>query len=298
MSEFRLPRFRKLDGPTLAVTAALYGGWLGATAWHAAIPTPILFLLGGWLLAWHGSLQHETIHGHPTGNVVVDRAIGFVPLSLWLPYSVYRRSHLAHHGCGAITDPRRDPESRYHDRRRGFAWAFGRLHASLVGQLLLGPPISIVRFLANETARFRYQPRQVARDWAPHLIAVAGLLWWLDHVGLSIARYALTFLYPGTMLTMLRSFAEHNAGLATSARAVSVERGGPLALLYLNNNLHAAHHERPMLAWYELPAYHHAHRQRFAREGAVSYASYSEVARRFAFRAHDDMLHPAHREPA
>jgi fatty acid desaturase len=69
-------------------------------------------------------------------------------------------------------------------------------------------------------------------------------------------------------------------------------------LLYLNNNLHAAHHERPMLAWYELPAYHRRHRARFAREGAILYTSYAEIARRFAFRAQDDMLHPAHRGPA
>lgn len=292
-----ISRTKSWDWPTGLVAAAIYAGWFAATTWHASLPPPLLFLAGGWLLAWHGSLQHETIHGHPTGSAAINSGLGFAPLSLWLPYAVYRRSHLAHHGCGAITDPRRDPESRYHERRHGFAWVAGQLHASLVGQLLIGPPISVARFLAGEAGRLRREPRRVLRDWVPHLVAVAGLLWWLDHVGLGIGEYLLAFVYPGMMLTMLRSFAEHSAGLATPARAVSVERGGPLALLFLNNNLHAAHHERPMLPWHALPAYHRQHRGRFEREGALFYRSYAEVARRFAFRAHDDMLHPAYREP-
>ena len=93
-------------------------------------------------------------------------------------------------------------------------------------------------------------------------------------------------------LTMLRSYAEHRADLRTTGRAATVERGGPFALLFLNNNLHAAHHERPKLAWYRLPAYHRQNRARLLRDGATLYDSYGEVAARFALRAHDSVLHP------
>jgi len=97
---------------------------------------------------------------------------------------------------------------------------------------------------------------------------------------------------------MLRSFAEHRAGLATSGRAATVERGGLFALLYLNNNLHAAHHDKPGLPWHRLPAHHRALRLQLTNAGAVSYPSYGAVIRRFAFRPHDDMVHPDFREAA
>lgn len=288
----RIGQARRIEWRTVAVAVATYGGWLAVTAWHANLPTLILVVLGGWLIAWQSSLQHETIHGHPTGSVPIDTAVGFAPLSLWLPYTLYRRSHLAHHGARAITDPRHDPESRYRLRKGRLA---GRLQATLVGQLLFGPPIAIGRFLLSEARRGVRKPGAVIRDWAPHVIGVACELWWLDHVGLSLGYYLLAFVYPGTALTMLRSYAEHRADLSSPGRAAIVERGGVFALLFLNNNLHAVHHERPRLAWYDLPRYHRTHRARFVAAGAPVYRGYGEIVRRFAFRAHDDMLHPTHR---
>lgn len=288
------PTVRHIGWPTIAVALTVYGGWIAATLWHASIPAPLLVLIGGWLLAWHGSLQHETIHGHPTGIRRVDGAIGFTPLSLWLPYRLYRSSHIAHHASPAITDPREDPESRYVDRRGGIDWLAARLQSTLPGHLLLGPPIAIAKFAREEAHRARSAPLTVLRDWVPHLLAVALLLLWLDHVGLGIGRYILSFVYPGMALTNLRSYAEHRADLATNGRAATVERGGPLALLFLNNNLHAAHHDRPGLPWYRLPAHHREHRARLTGDGAVRYAGYGEIVRRFSLEAHDVLLHPHH----
>ncbi|QNQ09773.1 fatty acid desaturase [Sphingomonas alpina] len=293
----RSPQRSSIDRGTLAIATLIYGGWLAATTWHAVIPTPLLVLIGAWLIAWHGSLQHETIHGHPTHIAAIDRAIGFVPLSLWLPYSLYYRSHIAHHGSAEITNPHEDPESRYVARRGGAAWLAARIQSTLPGHMLAGPPIVLARFLNSEIRRAFSEPVQVIRDWLPHLAAVAVLLVWLDHVGLSLGRYILTFVYPGMALTMLRSFAEHRARIDTPGRAASVERGGLFGLLFLNNNLHAAHHERPGLSWHKLPAYHRHHRARLIREGAVLYAGYGEIVRRFALRSHDSPLHPAFERP-
>ncbi len=284
-----------IQWPTVAVAAVIYGGWLAATAWHDAMPMPVLVAIGGWLLAWHGSLQHETIHGHPTRYRAINSLVGCVPLSLWLPYGSYHRSHRAHHAAAIITDPSHDPESRYRARTNGLTAVLGRLQATLVGQMVFGPPISIARFLVGEVRRASREPRRVLRDWVPHLAAVAILMAWLDHVGLGLARYGLTFVYPGMALTMLRSYAEHRADLASPGRAASVERGGVLGLVFLNNNLHAAHHEAPSLAWYRLPAYHARNRARFVDLGAPIYQGYGEIVRRFALRSHDDMIHPRHR---
>jgi fatty acid desaturase len=286
-----------IEWRTVIVAAAIYAGWLALTWWHAAIPTPLLVLMGGVTIAWHGSLQHETIHGHPTGNRRIDTAIGFVPLSLWLPYALYRRSHIAHHGSRSITDPQADPESRYVDRSHGLAGIAARAQATLPGHMLLGPPIALIRFANQQVRRAGAQPVRFARDWLPHLVGVAVLIAWIDHVGLGFGHYVLCFVYPGMALTTVRAHAEHRAGMATRGRAAIVEHGGPLALLFLNNNLHAAHHERPLLAWYDLPAYHRRNRARFVREGVTFYAGYGDVVRRFAFRPHDEVVHPDHRMP-
>ena len=74
-----------------------------------------------------------------------------------------------------------------------------------------------------------------------------------------------------------------------------VERAGPLALLYLNNNLHAAHHRAPGLAWYRLPAFHRRHRAVLvADNGGLVYRGYGMVLRRFLLRPHDRAIHPDH----
>ena len=279
-----------MELPTLAVAVAIYAGWLALTWWHAAIPVPLLAALGGIVIAWHGSLQHETIHGHPTGSNALNAAIGFAPLSLWLPYSIYRRSHRDHHATPRITDPQLDPESQYHAAPSGWRYRLARIEAALAARLLLGPPIRIGLFLVDEVRRAFATPREWARDWLPHLAALVPLFWWLDHVGLSVSTYLIAFVYPGAALSLLRSFAEHRADSAADKRAAIVRRGGLLGLLFLNNNLHAVHHARPDLSWYRLPAYFRVHHAHFAQ--APHYESYGAILRMFLWRAQDDVLHP------
>lgn len=282
-----------IELPTLAVAILIHAGWLALTWWHALIPLPLLMLGGGVVIAWHGSLQHETIHGHPTGRRWIDATIGSAPLSLWLPYAVYWRSHRAHHAAGETTDPLEDPESHYVADARGWAPRLARLEATLAGRLLLGPAIRIARFLRDEAVRLPRDPRGWAKDWLPHLASLVPLLWWLDHVGLPLTTYVLAFVYPGASLSLLRSFAEHRADPERHRRAAIVERAPLLALLFLNNNLHAVHHDRPDLAWYRLPAHFRSHRRRFA--AAPHYRGYVEVVRRYWRRPQDDVIHPDYR---
>lgn len=289
---------RIVEGPTLLVAVAIYGGWLAATFWHAAVPTPLLAMLGGWLVAWHGSLQHETIHGHPFRARTLNAALGFPPLALWLPYALYRRSHIAHHGSASPTDPLLDPESRYVRCRSGLAAIAAAAQATLLGRLLLGPPIAVATLFIEEARRVCPSPEAVIRDWLPHLVAVALLCGWLHWVGFGIGRYLLLFVYPGMALTLLRSFAEHRADSTAPGRAATVERGGLFAILYLNNNLHAAHHDRPDLAWYRLPAHHRNHRARLSGDGGGTHPNYVSIAKRFALRRHHVLVHPAHNASA
>jgi len=77
---------------------------------------------GAWLVAWHSSLQHELLHGHPTPWQGVNRAIGLIQLSLWLPYDVYRASHLAHHQDETLTNPQHDRSPTIGAKRSGLSW--------------------------------------------------------------------------------------------------------------------------------------------------------------------------------
>src|SRR5947208_12747338 len=83
---------RRLEAPTWGLALAIYGGW-GALTWgYGALPWWLVLPLGAWLTAWHMSFQHEVVHGHPTRSRRVNDALGFAPLSLWLPYARYRQT--------------------------------------------------------------------------------------------------------------------------------------------------------------------------------------------------------------
>src|SRR5882757_401881 len=110
----RLARHR-LEWPTLFVSFAIHGGFLLLTAFFRELPLLVSVPSVGLLLAWYSSLQHETIHGHPTSSRRFNAALGASPLSLWIPYAVYRETHLRHHRHGGrrLTQVAYDPESFY-----------------------------------------------------------------------------------------------------------------------------------------------------------------------------------------
>jgi fatty acid desaturase len=56
--------------------------------------------------------------------------------------------------------------------------------------------------------------------------------------------------YLGLSILKIRTFLEHQAHERASARTVIIEDRGPLAFLFLNNNLHVVHHMHPKLPWY------------------------------------------------
>lgn len=77
---------KAVEWPTIALAAIIYSFWGLLTYFHAALPLWFWIPLGAWTVAWHASLQHEIIHGHPTANRTLNRWIGCWPLLMWLPY--------------------------------------------------------------------------------------------------------------------------------------------------------------------------------------------------------------------
>lgn len=279
---------------------AIYAIWALITWFHDVIPLWALLPAGAILIAWHGSFQHEAVHEHFSKTRWLNDAIAFPPLSLWLPYPIYRRTHRAHHNLHILTDPRRDPESFYVEQS---SWTslpalyrhLLKAHNTLAGRMLIGPFLVIVQFLASEIrAIFSGDLRHVSA-WLWHLPSTALVLTWLILVAeMPLWIYLSCFVLPGLSLTLVRSFAEHKAAHTPLERTAIVEAGRFFSLLFLNNNLHFAHHRRPDLPWQALPAYYSQNRRELLTEnGGLCYSGgYREIVRRYLVKPVDQPDHP------
>jgi fatty acid desaturase len=293
-----------VEWPTLGLAAGIYGGWLALTYWHAALPAWLICLALAWLVAWHGSLQHEVLHGHPTRVRAINDAIGFPPLALWLPYRLYRASHLRHHIDWRLTDPLDDPESAYWTAEQWTtlstpARLLVRLQGCFLGRILVGPAWAIARFYYFQARSAWHDFGAARRIWAAHLLGVIAVLTWVIGVcRFDPLLYVLGVVYPATSLMLVRSYAEHRAAPGVVERIAIVEGSRVLGLLFLYNNLHVVHHAWPRLPWYRIPQVYRRHRETFvAVNGGLVYRGYADVLRRFLLAPHDSLLHPFGRIP-
>ena len=83
------------------------------------------------------------------------------------------------------------------------------------------------------------------------------MVWLVTISPMPFWAYALA-VYVALSILKIRTFLEHRAHADPAARTVIVEDRGPLALLFLNNNLHVVHHAHPGVPWYALPALYRA----------------------------------------
>jgi len=291
----------RVEWQTVGLAAAIYGGCVAAmlAGGLGLLPLWAWAPLAAWCVAWQASLQHEIIHGHPTPNAVVNRWIAGPPLALWLCYDRYRQTHLQHHQDDRLTDPLDDPESFYVTedawRRAGpLGRVLLRALNTLAGRLLLGPPWVVARALVSEVRAIRRGVPRRAVAWARHGMASAAVIVVVDTgFGIPVWLYLLAVVWPATSLMLLRSFAEHRPAADAAHRSIIVESRGPLAWLFLSNNLHALHHERPGLPWFVLPKIYSANREAvLARNGGYRAAGYAEIARRWLLRPRDHPRHP------
>jgi fatty acid desaturase len=253
-------------------------------------------------VAWQASLQHEVIHGHPTSSRVLNRLIAGPPLLLWLPYETYRASHMAHHRDETLTDPLEDPESFYLSQSEWQAIGpLGRRVFSIIntlpGRLLLGPGLVILRCLWGEVrplliATGECRETHVWRVFV-FLLQAGAVVVVLALSGVEIEIYLFSVVWPATSLVLLRSFVEHRPAHNPAHRTAIVETRGVLGLLFLSNNLHALHHERPALPWYRLASLYRQHKSEvLARNGGYWFPGYISVMQAFTLKAKDSPRHP------
>ena len=290
---------RRIHLPTLSIAFAIHAGFILWSLSFNALPLWVAAPLGSLLLTWYGSLQHETIHGHPTRYRRINRLIGGSPLSLWIPYAIYRETHMRHHRHSGrrLTEVGHDPESFYLtpsdvENAGALRRLILRANCTLSGRLVLGPAVAIATFWM-ESAREIRSSRRHRLIWLRHAVGVTLVLVWIVGVcKVPLLVYLLLVVYPSAAITNLRSFAEHKANDDSPARTNVVEANLFWSLLFLNNNLHVAHHARPHAPWYELPAVWARMRQTAPGAGIIFSDGYLEVGKRYLFRPFITLEHP------
>jgi fatty acid desaturase len=289
-----------VDWPSLALAAGIYSAFLLTTYYYQAIPWWLLLPLGAIIVCLQGSLQHESVHGYPTVSPLGNMLIAGWSLWLWLPYGTYRRTHLQHHIDEQLTNPYRDPESNYitiaqwsemsplHRRVR-------RMMGTLAGRFLLGPGYYAVMHFIELFRAIRTGDRRILTPWFWHLGAVAVILGWVIGVcHMPFWLYVLCFAYPGSSLTLVRSFAEHRWAPDHRHRSAIVEAGPFWSFLFLYNNLLILHHLEPGLVWHRRPArYREIKEELLAANGGYLIHGYSELARKYLLKPKAPILHPA-----
>lgn len=292
-----------VEWPTLIAILGVTGAWMALTASAGALGLWLTLPALALCLTLHSSLCHEVLHGHPTPNQTLNALLVFPAIGLFVPYLSFRDQHLAHHRDESLTDPYDDPESNFLDPAvwHRLSWPAQQLlkaNNTLLGRMLLGPAISLVTFWRGQLRALRSGDRRAALAWALHVAGLLPVAAWLWTAGsISPLTYAAAA-YAALGILKIRTFAEHRAHERARGRSVIIEDRGPLAWLFLNNNLHAVHHAHPGLAWYHLPAFYRARPDRFLEmNGHYRFPSYGALFRAHALRRKDPVQHPLMPEP-
>ena len=276
---------------TIAVIVAIYGLTVLTVLRHEVLTPwltiPVLSVLG----AWHLSMQHETIHGHPFRHVWLNDLIGSIPVTLWIPYYIFKKDHIEHHQSD-LTHPGLDNESYYVSPE---AWASaGKLrkaaywaNRTILFRMFVWTIVSTVTYLWSKIRLMLRGDKQTWFAMSTHVAALVVVVYFVrSFAGMPLWQFALGTTYGGRILNAIRPFPEHKYQSDTEVRTAMVMAGPFMSLLMLNNNLHVAHHEEPGVAWYEVPNMSaRVNAVERARDAGLLYeGGYAEVFRKFSFK--------------
>ena len=278
---------------TLAVVIAVYGltvltvlRYDVLTPWLAV---PMLAVLG----AWHLSMQHEVLHGHPFKNQFINDAIGGIPVTLWIPYLAFKKDHHEHH-LSDLTNPALDNESYYVSqeqwdkagRIRRAAWTANR---TILFRMFVWTIVSTITYVLSVLKRAVRGEKGDRLAVALHVVGLVFVVYLVSLSSMPLWQFALGTLYGGRILNAIRPFPEHKYQSGVETRTAMIMAGRFMSLLMLNNNLHVAHHDEPGVPWYRYDKLmQRVNAVQRARDAGVLYeGGYAEVFRKFSFKPVD-----------
>ena len=274
---------------TLAVVIAVYGltvltvlRYDVLTPWLAV---PMLAVLG----AWHLSMQHEVLHGHPFKNQFINDAIGGIPVTLWIPYLAFKKDHHEHH-LSDLTNPALDNESYYVSqeqwdkagRIRRAAWTANR---TILFRMFVWTIVSTITYVMSVLKRAVRGEKGDRLAVTLHVVGVVFVVYLVSLSSMPLWQFALGTTYGGRILNAIRPFPEHKYQSGVETRTAMIMAGRFMSLLMLNNNLHVAHHDEPGVPWYRYDKLmQRVNAVQRARDAGVLYeGGYAEIFRRFSF---------------
>ena len=286
------------DWRTLIIAVLVYGGWLATVFLHEQTPWWATFALLTWFGAWHLSLQHELVHGHPFRNSKLNAALASLSLTMWVPFLSFKRDHISHHNT-TLTHPKLDTESYYsmpeqwqHSGRflRSIYWA----NRTIAFRLTVWSVFSTVQYFFADAWRAIRNVDNARSAWALHIPGLIAVTYIVNNLaGMSMVEYLIGGVFASHSLNMMRSFAEHKTLGDESTRTAMIDAGRVMSLLMLNNNLHIAHHDEPSAPWYKVPEV--AERlnafERAQKINALYKGGYGELLRRFTFKPYDQPVY-------
>jgi len=286
------------DWRTLVIAVLVYGGWLATVFLHKQMPWWATFALLTWFGAWHLSLQHELVHGHPFRNSKLNAALASLSPTMWVPFLSFKRDHISHHNS-TLTHPKLDTESYYsmpeqwqHSGRflRSIYWA----NRTIAFRLTIWSVFSTVQYFFADAWRAIRNVDNARSAWVLHIPALIAVTYIVNNLaGMSMIEYLIGGVFASHSLNMMRSFAEHKTLGDESTRTAMIDAGRVMSLLMLNNNLHIAHHDEPSAPWYKVPEV--AERlnafERAQKIDALYKGGYGELLRRFTFKPYDQPVY-------
>ncbi len=294
----------RTEWPTWLLIPTVYASWFATLYWSRTlglVATTVLLILS---CTWYMSLQHELVHGHPTRLRWLNRLLGFAPLAVWFPYTLYMENHLRHHNDAHLTMPGVDPETHYVSddvwQRSGWLMRALFVHRKRFwGRFVFGPAMAIDSVLREAVQQVRAGNLKYLRMWSLHVAMLVAMLAAVQAwTGIAAWYYLLVVAYPALSLAMVRSYYEHRAADECKHRIAINEASWPMRLLYLNNNYHLVHHDLPTLPWYLLPTVYWADRDAYLdRCGGFRINGYAELIRHFGLTPVDAPVHPLAQEP-
>jgi fatty acid desaturase len=274
---------------TLLVVVAVYGLTVLAVVRYEVLTPWLAIPMLGVLGAWHLSMQHEVLHGHPFKNQFLNDAIGGIPVTLWIPYLAFKKDHHEHH-LSDLTNPALDNESYYVSqeqwdkagRIRRAAWTANR---TILFRMFVWTIVSTITYVLSVLKRAVRGEKGDRIAVTLHVVGVAFVVYLVSLSSMPLWQFALGTTYGGRILNAIRPFPEHKYQSGVETRTAMIMAGPFMSLLMLNNNLHVAHHEEPGVPWYRYDnLMYRVNAVERARDAGVLYeGGYAEVFRRFSF---------------
>jgi len=253
-------QFRRIDNLRNARALAMVWAWTALLAYGGVhwgvIPGIIAFLLMGPMHARFAILMHEAAHRLLFSSKKLNDAIGkwIVAYPAFVPISLYRRSHFAHHREEFGPE---EPDIAFY---RGYP-----CEPSDLRRRLLRDAIGVSgykNFVALLAAAFKPSSRRVASSILAVQVVLFGVFWlgtgaWWSY----LAFWWLPWMTQWRVLNRLRAIAEHGGMSKSKDRRLTTHnvRQHWLARFWFvpyNTGWHLAHHVDMGVPWRNLPAYH------------------------------------------